>query len=110
MPKDSEFRAYEYIQEVLKELGWDTRNPSRGGEVYTQDEFYKHDSLLTDALGKKRPENIIRIPWKDGHRYWVVEAKAEHEICPKHSKKHKNMQIKSMAKRLQKGWLVLRLE
>ena len=42
---DSEFRAYPYILEVLKKLGWDTRNPARGGQVYTQGEFRKHDPL-----------------------------------------------------------------
>ena len=34
MSDDSEFRAYIYIEEVLKELGWDTRNPDRGGSLY----------------------------------------------------------------------------
>jgi len=27
---DSEFRLYPYIEKQLKDLGWDTRNPSRG--------------------------------------------------------------------------------
>jgi len=80
MACDSEFRAYPYIQDVLSELGWDTRNParSRGGSVYTQREFYRHDSLLTQALGKKAPENIIVVPWDGGPRYWIVEAKRAH--------------------------------
>ncbi len=75
---DSEFRAYTYIEEVLGKLGWDTRNPRWGGQVYTQGEFRKHDSLLEEALGKKSPENVIVIPWEGGHRYWVVEAKPTH--------------------------------
>lgn len=76
--KDSEFRAYPYIIKCLKDLSWDTRNPKRGGEVYTQGEFRKHDSLLTDALGLNAPENIAIIPWESGHYYWIIEAKADH--------------------------------
>lgn len=75
---DSEFRAYPYIQEVLRKLGWDTRNPAGGGGVYTQGEFRKHDFLLNEALQLKAPENIIVIPWDGGLRYWVVEAKRTH--------------------------------
>ena len=78
MVKDSEFRAYTYIENVLKDLGWDTRNPARGGAVYTQREFYKHNSILTASLDRKAPENIILIPWDSGERYWIVEAKPTH--------------------------------
>ena len=49
-----------------------------GGQVYTQVEFRHHDSLLTEALGKKAPENIIVIPWDGGPRYWIIEAKRTH--------------------------------
>ena len=79
MVDDSEFRTYAYIEQVLAGLGWDTRNPQRGGAVYTQGEFRCHDSLLTQALGKNAPENIIVIPWDGGPRYWIVEAKREHK-------------------------------
>ena len=78
MSTDSEFRAYPYIQGVLSRLGWDTRNPARGGAVYTQGEFRRHDTLLTSALGRKAPENAIVIPWQGGPRYWLVEAKPKH--------------------------------
>ena len=78
MTDDSEFRVYPYIEQALGQLGWDTRNPARGGAVYTQGEFRRHDSLLTQALGKKTPENIIVIPWDGGPRYWIVEAKRTH--------------------------------
>ena len=78
MAGDSEFRAYPYIEKVLADLGWDTRNPARGGAVYTQGEFRKHDSLLSEALGRKAPENIIVIPWDSSPRYWIVEAKRTH--------------------------------
>ena len=80
---DHEFRTYPYILEALKKLGWDTRNPARGGAVYTQREFGKHDSLLARALGGSIPENIVLVPWEGGHRYWIVEAKARHEDCGK---------------------------
>ena len=75
---DSEFRAYPYIQEVLRKLGWDIRNPRSGGQVYTQGEFRKHDHLLKEAMDQRTPENIIVIPWEAGHRYWIVEAKPTH--------------------------------
>ena len=78
MARDSEFRTYHYIEEVLKNLGWDTKNPANGGSVYTQGEFRRHDSLLTQALGREAPENIILIPWEGGSRYWIVEAKPTH--------------------------------
>ena len=78
MVRDSEFRAYPYIIEVLGNLNWDTRNPRRGGAAYTQGEFYKHDDLLTEALGRKAPENIILVPWDAGPRYWIIEAKPTH--------------------------------
>ena len=80
---DSEFRAYPYIQEVLRKLGWDTRNPARGGRVYTQGEFRSRDTLLAQALGKKTPENIILVPWEGGPCYWVVEAKRNHQESTK---------------------------
>lgn len=76
--RDSEFRSYEYIRKCLSDLSWDARNPKRGGEVYTQGEFRKHDSILNDALGKNTPENIVLVPWEGGHRYWIIEAKADH--------------------------------
>ena len=75
---DSEFRAYPYIQDVLKDLGWNTKNPAKGGKVYTQGEFRGHDPLLTKALGQKAPENTIIIPWDGEWRYWLVEAKRSH--------------------------------
>ena len=80
---DSEFRAYPYIENALKKLGWDTRNPARGGGVYTQREFRKHDNLLFQALGQSAPENIVLVPWEAGHNYWVIEAKRLHKQCGK---------------------------
>ena len=83
MSQDSEFRAYHYIERVLKDLGWDTRNPSRGGQVYTQGEFRNHDPLLTRALGQKAPENIILISWNRKPCYWIIEAKNSHKKLKK---------------------------
>ena len=76
MAKDHEFRSYDYIRSCLKELGWDTRNPGRGGAVYMQSEFRRHDPLLKEALGGHVPENIALIPAPGGFRYWIFEAKA----------------------------------
>lgn len=71
----SEFRAYGFILESLSALGWDKRAPSRGGEIYTQNEV-KHDSVLKAALGNKRPENVLIIG-NNPKRYWVIEAKSD---------------------------------
>ena len=76
---DSEFRTYPYITEVLDRLEWDTRNPETGGSVFWQHEFYNVDPTLTSALGAQQPEHIILIPWDDGPRYWIIEAKRNHD-------------------------------
>ena len=68
---DSEFRLYHYIQDSLEIAGWDTRSPSKGGQVYTQNEIYK-DDILKSALGRQRPENVVVVGPKI---YWVIEAK-----------------------------------
>ena len=79
MVRDSEFRTYPYIKQVLKSLGWDTRNPARpGGQVYDQSEFRKHDPLLDQALGSRAPENIVRVQCGPETAYWIIEAKARH--------------------------------
>ena len=79
MATDSEYRIYKYVIDVLERLGWDTRNPARGGQVYNQSEFRKHDALLRDALGNRVPENIILVPSSIVQPcYWVVEAKRSH--------------------------------
>lgn len=80
---DSEFRIYHYIKQVLGDLGWNTKSPERGGDVYEQGEFRRHDELLTDALGRKAPESTLRIPWDGGFCYWLVEAKRAHRELSK---------------------------
>ena len=75
---ESEFRAYPYITQVLNELGWNTKHPKRGGDVYTQGEFYRHDPILADSLERHAPENTVLVPWDGVPRYWLIEAKATH--------------------------------
>lgn len=89
MTSDSEFRAYHHIENMLKRLGWDTRNPAKGGDVYTQGEFKKHDTLLESALGSERPENVVRIGWDGGYHYWIIEAKRIHKELTKALKEAK---------------------
>ena len=69
---DSEYRLYGYILDRLKEMGWNTNPPNRGGQVYTQSEVSK-DEGLKQAFGLLRPENVVLV--KPGE-YWVVEAKS----------------------------------
>jgi len=71
-PKESEYRLYGYILDRLKEVGWDTRTPAKGGKVYTQNEALQ-DANLKRAFGQKRPEYVVLI---DEKNYWVIEAKA----------------------------------
>lgn len=75
--KDSEVRAYAFIKENLKLLGWDTRNPERSptGQVWTQHEALSND-ILKKGLGRVVPENVIKV----GERhFWVLEAKPDHK-------------------------------
>ena len=59
-------------------MGWNTRPPFRGGEVYTQNEALK-DPILKSVLGMKRPENVVVLgSHKRKVAYWVIEAKADH--------------------------------
>jgi type I restriction enzyme M protein len=70
----TEVEAYAHIRRQLKELGWDIRNPSLGtaGQVWTQTQCFGHPDIKT-ALGKTRPENIVKISEND---LWVIESKA----------------------------------
>lgn len=77
MSKNSEFRAYTFIENSLKELGWNTKNPARfaDGEVYTQHECFQNETLKK-FLSKKVPENVITVKH---NVYWIIEAKPEHK-------------------------------
>ncbi len=69
----SEFRAYGYILDMLEEMGWDRRPPSKGGQVFAQQEILA-DERLKAAFGLKRPENVVAV---SSNEFWVIEAKAE---------------------------------
>lgn len=73
--KDSEFRAYVWIVDRLKALGWNCHNPLRaGGQVYTQHECHANEEIFTH-LGRDVPENIVKV--REGV-LWVIEAKRSH--------------------------------
>lgn len=76
MPRNSEFNSYTFIKNDLKELGWNTKNPSRDalGEVYTQQECLDHPEIRPQ-LGRQKPEYVIKVR---ENAFWVVEAKALH--------------------------------
>lgn len=75
--KDSEFRAYVFIENSLKDLGWNVKNPNRyaDGEVYTQGECLNNE-LIKKHLKTVKPENIIVVK---NNTFWIVEAKREHK-------------------------------
>ena len=76
---ESEFRSYSFIEKRLKEMGWDTRSPARGGRVYTQNEARRQNPKLKEALGLGKPEYVAVVREKS---FWVIEAKAsEKDIC-----------------------------
>ena len=70
---ESEFRSYPLIQQILSDMGWDVRSPSKGGQVYTQNEATKQNTKLKEALGSGRPEYTVVVNEAD---FWVIEAKA----------------------------------
>jgi type I restriction-modification system DNA methylase subunit len=75
-PRDSEFHAYNYIRDELRERGWDIRNPKNHptGQVYTQNECLTHPEIK-NCLNLDRPENVVKIT---DSVFWVIEAKREH--------------------------------
>ena len=76
-PVDSEVEAYGFIREQLADLGWNLKDPSRhaDGQVWTQNQCLAHPHLKA-ALGKTRPENIVKLNEK---LVWVIEAKASRQ-------------------------------
>ncbi len=72
---DTEVEAYRFILDQLREMGWDTRNPSRhpSGRVWTQNQCLA-DPEVRRTLGVARPENIVRLTPRT---LWVVEAKRD---------------------------------
>jgi type I restriction enzyme M protein len=79
--KDSEFRAYTWIESGLKDLGWNTHNPSfdSQGQVYTQHECHQDEELRNQLKGGT-PENIVKVK---ENIYWVIEAKSTHQELSK---------------------------
>ena len=47
------------IQQILKDLGWDTSSPGTGGIVHARGSFRRQcDGLPTEAIDRKAPENL----------------------------------------------------
>jgi type I restriction enzyme M protein len=71
--RSSEVDAYIFIKDNLRDLGWDTRNPSRcaTGSVFTQNECLEYPEIQKQ-LGQDRPENVVKI---SETIFWVIEAK-----------------------------------
>ena len=55
-------------------MGWDCRNPSKGGQVYTQHECHSDEEIHT-RLVRDVPENIVKVR---EDVLWVIEAKPSH--------------------------------
>ncbi len=70
--QDSEYRLYPFISDLLKDVGWDVRSPSKGGQLYTQNEVRQNEDLKS-ALGLERPEFVVDLK---NNQYWVIEAKS----------------------------------
>ena len=71
----TEVDAYVYIKKQLKDMGWDTRNPTTNprGQVWTQNQCLAHP-IIKAAWGAKRPENVVKLSEQE---LWVIEAKAD---------------------------------
>lgn len=71
--KDTEVDAYIFIRDSLKNLGWNTKNPSRNpnGQVYTQNQCLSHPEIHKQ-LGQEKPENVVKI---SETIFWVIESK-----------------------------------
>jgi type I restriction enzyme M protein len=80
-PAATEVEAYGFIRAQLRDLGWIVKDPCRaeGGQVWTQNQCLGHPDIKA-ALGKSRPENIIKVSEKF---LWVVEAKASRKELAK---------------------------
>ena len=73
MSRDSEFRLYTFISNLLKEIGWNTQSPNRGGNLYTQHEIQSNHQLK-EALKYKVPDFTLKV---DDTEYWIIEAKRD---------------------------------
>lgn len=57
--KYSESRSRTYTINELKNLGWDVRHPSKGGNVLEEQEAKHFDSRFDELLGRDRPDFIL---------------------------------------------------
>jgi type I restriction-modification system DNA methylase subunit len=74
----TEVDAYAFIKSELKNLGWDTRNPTThpNGQVYTQNQCLSN-AEIKKWLDKKRPEAIVKTT---DTILWVIESKSERTL------------------------------
>lgn len=80
-PASTEVDAYNFIEQNLKALGWDTRNPEKvaTGQVWTQNECNSNTEIKR-LLGAQHPEDTIKVTEKN---LWVIEAKRTHKELEK---------------------------
>lgn len=73
--RPSEFRAYSDARDDLRNLGWNTNDPSRdpAGQVYDQHECGA-DPGLGAALGLAAPEHVVVVN-ATKRVFWVIEIK-----------------------------------
>ncbi|EFD92499.1 MAG: N-6 DNA methylase [Candidatus Parvarchaeum acidophilus ARMAN-5] len=69
----SEVDAYVYIKNKLKEIGWDTRKPAQGGQLYTQNQCLEEPEIKK-YLHLDRPEYTLKI---NDSIFWMIEAKRD---------------------------------
>lgn len=77
MPRNSEFHAYGFIKDNLKQLGFIVKNPNRSpdGQVYTQQECLDNPRIA-ERLVRNHPEYIVKLNETD---LYVIEAKPQKE-------------------------------
>jgi hypothetical protein len=73
MVRTSEVDAYVFIKNKLKDIGWDTRKPSHGGKLYTQNECLE-ESEIKKYLILDRPEYTLKI---NDTTFWMIESKRD---------------------------------
>lgn len=61
--KYSESRSRTYTVNELKDLGWDVKHPSKGGNILEEQEAKHFDSRFDELLGRDRPD--FMISWKN---------------------------------------------
>ena len=57
--KYSEQRTRTYTRDELKNLGWDERHPSKGGNILEEREAKHFDTRFDELLGRDRPDFLI---------------------------------------------------